>query len=218
MKKTEIKTLALSMGMLVFLSGCSIKKSDNISNNTALTNNGAKTSENKSYINSSNEQGLGSVKINYDLSYIRKLASNQVAVWIEDSNGNYIRSIYASKYTASGGYKQRSEALTEWVKKSKWESASNNEVDTVSGATQSPGVITLTWDCKDTTGAAVKPGKYIYKIEGNIYWGSRVLYSGEIEVGNSENNSTAKANYINKDSKNNDTLIKNVSAEYTPKK
>ncbi|AJA48443.1 hypothetical protein CPAST_c23730 [Clostridium pasteurianum DSM 525 = ATCC 6013] len=218
MKSPEIKTLALSMGMLVFLSGCSVKKPDNISNNTAITNNTSNPNESGSQISSSNEQSPGSVKIKYNLSYIRKLASNQVAVWIEDSNGNYIRSIYASNYTASGGYKQRSEALTEWIKKSKWENASKSEIDTVSSATQSPGNITLIWDCKDTKGSAVKPGKYVYKIEGNIYWGSRVLYSGEIEVGNSENDSTAKANYINKDSKNNDTLIKNVSAEYTPKK
>lgn len=63
----------------------------------------------------------------------------------------------------------------------------------------------------------MKPGKYIYIVEGNIYWGSRVLWKGEVEVRNSPNTSTAKVNYINKDFQNNDTLIKNVSAEFTPK-
>ncbi|AGK97021.1 DUF2271 domain-containing protein [Clostridium pasteurianum] len=218
MKKSEIKTLALSIGMLVFLSGCSIKKSNNLSNSSSIPNNNVKTNESTSYSSSSSEQTPGSVKIKYNLNYIRKLASNQVAVWIEDSQGNYIKSLYASKYTADGGYKQRPEALTEWISKSGWKNATKNEIDTVSGATQNPGNINLTWDCKDEKGAAVKPGKYIYIVEGNIYWGSRVLYKGDIEIGNSENTSNAKANYINKDSSNNDTLIKNVSAEFTPKK
>lgn len=218
MKKAELKTLALSMGMLVFLSGCSVKKSSNISNSSSIPNNSVKTNGSTSYSSSSSEQTPGSVKIKYNLNYIRKLASNQVAVWIEDSQGNYVRSIYASKYTADGGYKQRPEALTEWISKSGWKNATKNEIDTISGATQSPGNINLIWDCKDEKGAAVKPGKYTYIVEGNIYWGSRVLYKGDIDIGNSANTSNAKANYINKDSQNNDTLIKNVSAEFTPKK
>lgn len=217
MKKVEIKTIALSMGMLVMLSGCSIKKSGNASNDANLPSNSVKSSQTPSY-NSTSEQTPGSVQIKYNLSYINKIASNQVAVWIEDPQGKYVRSLYASKFTADGGYKQRSESLTEWVKKSGWKNATKNEIDTVSGATQGPGNINLTWDCKDEKGAAVKPGKYVYIVEGNIYWENRVLYKGEIDIGNSQNKSTAKVSYVNKDSKNNDTLIKNVSAEFTPKK
>lgn len=217
MKKGEIKTIALSMGMLVVLSGCSMKKSSDVSNDAKLPSNSIKANQSPSYNSSVSEQTPGSVKIQYNLSSIPKIASNQVAVWIEDPHGKYIKSIYASKFTATGGYKQRSEALTEWVKKSAWKNAAKNEIDTVSGATQSPGNINLTWNCTDEKGAAVKPGKYIYVVEGNIYWGSRVLYKGEIQVGESTNTSTAKASYVNKDSKNNDTLLKNVSAEFTPK-
>lgn len=92
MRKSEMKTIDLSMGMLVFLSGCSIKKSNNTSSNTAVQNNSVNTNKNTS-VSTSQEQSLGSVTIKYNLSYIRKLASNQVAVWIEDFNGNYIPKI-----------------------------------------------------------------------------------------------------------------------------
>ncbi|MBC2581093.1 DUF2271 domain-containing protein [Clostridium sp. DJ247] len=217
MKKMKFKSVVLFIGMLVFLSGCTIKKTNNLSYNADLPNNNFKTRETSTYSKNSSEQGLGSVKIQYNLSHIPKLASNQVAVWIEDTEGNYVRSLYASKFTASGGYAQRSEALSEWIKKSNWRNATKSQVDAVSSATQKPGTINITWDCKDDKAKAVKPGKYVYIVEGNIYWDNRVLWKGEVEVGNNENKSTAKAEYVHENVKDKEILIDNVSAIFTPK-
>jgi hypothetical protein len=161
------------------------------------------------------DRSPGSVTITYTLSHIPKIASNQIAVWIEDESGNYVRTLYATRFTASGGYKQRPESIPLWIKTSDWENASKNEVDAVTGATQKPGVITLIWDCKDKDGQPVKPGKYVYIIEGNMYWNDRVVWRGEIEVGNEENTSLAKAEYIPQTAKDSGILIENVSAVFT---
>lgn len=192
MKIRKFKITVLFIGVVLLLSGCGTKK-------TSIS------------------QGPGSVKIQYNLSNISKLASNQLAVWIEDENGNYVRSIYATKFIATGGYKERYQAMPEWIKKSNWKNASKTEVDSVSGATQKPGVINLTWDCTDRNGKAIKPGKYFYFVEGNIYWENRVIWKGQVQVGNKKNQSKAEAQYIPKNAKNQGDLIENVSAVFTPK-
>lgn len=197
MKKWKSKIIVLFVGVILLLNGCESK-------NTTQTN------------KISSAKGPGSVKIQYNLSNIPKLASNQLAVWIEDENGNYVRSIYATKFIATGGYKERYQAMPEWIKKSNWKNASQSEVDAVSGATQKPGLINLIWDCTDKNGKAVKQGKYFYFVEGNIYWENRVIWKGEIQVGNQKNQSSAVAQYIPKNAKNQGDLIENVSAVFTP--
>lgn len=196
MKKRGLKSIIILVSILTILSGC---KSEKLNDSSA-------------------EKSLGTVKIQYNLSNIPKLGSNQVAVWIEDTKGNYICTLYATEFTASGGYAQRPEALPQWFKKSNWKNAKKSEVDAVSSATKKPGTINITWDCKDNNKKNVKPGKYVYFIEGNIYWDNTVLWRGEIQVGNNENKSMAKAEYQPESAKNQGTLIENVSAVYTPNK
>lgn len=164
------------------------------------------------------DQSPGAVSITYTLNHISKIASNQIAVWIEDQNRKYICTLYATRFTASGGYKQRPEALPLWIGASDWKNASKSEVDAVTGATQKPGVNTLTWDCRDKEGQPVKPGKYVYIMEGNIYWNDRVVWRGEIEVGSKESTSLAKVSYIPETAKDSGVLIENVSAVFKPRR
>lgn len=212
MRKDKSRIMVLVVALFVLLSGCGAKNNINSQKNTSQTNEASTNSK-----KGTSEQGPGSVKIQYNLSKIPKLASNQLAVWIEDEKGNYVRSIYATKFVATGGYSERQQALPEWIKKSNWKNASKSEVDSVSGATQKPGVIDLTWDCTDKNGKAVKPGKYFYFVEGNIYWENRVIWKGQIEVGNNRSESTARAEYVPKNAKSQGDLIENVSAVFTPK-
>ncbi len=167
-------------------------------------------------VSSVSDVSPGSVTITYNINHIPKIASNQLAVWIEDDSGHYVRTLYATRFTASGGYEQRAEALPLWIQASDWENASKDEVDAVTGATQRPGQITLTWDCRDKEGQPVRPGKYVYYIEGNIYWSDRVVWSGEIEVGREENTSRAKVEYIPETARDSGMLVENVSAAFTP--
>ena len=69
-------------------------------------------------------------------------------------------------------------------------------IDAISGATQKPGPIELSWNCTDADGKPVLPGVYTYKVEGNISWEKRVLWEGKIEVGSKPSTSSATPTFI----------------------
>ena len=158
----------------------------------------------------------GEVKISYTLQKGGRTASKQIAVWIEDEGGRYLRTIFATRYTATGGYKKRPQSLPEWRKASGWENASQTEVDAVSGATQKQGEIELVWDCTDRNGNNVAAGTYIYKIEGNIEGENRILWQGRIALGGERSASTAEATYSLPNAAEKGVLVENVKAVYEP--
>lgn len=41
--------------------------------------------------------------ITYDLKRINRIASNQVAIWIEDLDGKYVKTVHAYRFMARGG-------------------------------------------------------------------------------------------------------------------
>jgi len=143
----------------------------------------------------SGKDTLGTVTILYVLDRTQTIASNQIAVWVEDDGGNYIKSLFTTKFGAEGGFKKRPDTLPEWVEKSSWENATPEEVDAVSGATPQSGTISVVWDLTDRTGKPVSVGTYVYKIEGIISWKNRVVWQGRIDVGGGEGNQTRRSKF-----------------------
>ena len=133
----------------------------------------------------------GAVTITFDFNKQSGWASNQFAVWIEDVDGNYVTTLYATRFTASGGFQNRSDALPEWVNRSGRTEMSGSEVDALTGATPSSGSLSYFWDTADVPG-----GEYYFFVEGNLRWSNRVLYSGVIEVGGEASTITAKVEYF----------------------
>jgi len=162
------------------------------------------------------QEASGTVSITYVLHRTPTSGSNQVAVWIEDEDGNYVKSLYATRYAADGGFKQRPDTLSEWVRISDWENASPVEVDAVSGATQAVGTQTVEWDLTDRSGVPVSTGTYIYKIEGNISRANRVVWQGSIDVGSKGNTSMAEGTYYPTDAAEKGLLLEEVKAVYSP--
>ena len=123
-------------------------------------------------------------------------ASNQFAVWIEDFDGDIIRTLYVTRFTANGGYKNRPDSIPIWVKKSGIESMEKSDVDAITGATPrtSPS-LSYYWDLKDTNGKTVPSGDYKYFVEGSLRWKNHVIYSGVISVGDNPNFSEAAAEF-----------------------
>ncbi len=136
------------------------------------------------------------VEISYFLHLQPRMASNQFAVWIEDEDGNYIATVFATRYTAKGGYEHRPISLPQWREASDWDRASPRYVDAVSGATPLSGKHTAIWDCTDDQGRPVAPGTYIYKVEGNIFWENMVIWRGEIKIGGPPDQSEAEPEYL----------------------
>ena len=110
-------------------------------------------------------------------------ASNQFAVWIEDSQGQHVKTLYATKYTANGGWKRRASSIPVWVKKSGLADMTGVQVDALTGATPRDGTLTYTWDGTNSRGAAVSAGNYVIYLEGTLRWENQVLYRAPIRLG-----------------------------------
>ena len=138
----------------------------------------------------------GEVVVKFDYLAQSGHASNQFAVWVEDADGNLVKTMYATHFTVNGGYKNRPDSISTWVDKSELASMDKNQIDAITGATPKSGALSYTWDLTDTDGDAVQPGEYTVFVEGSLRWKNKVLYSGNIEVGDSYATIQADAEYI----------------------
>jgi len=125
----------------------------------------------------------GEVDISFEYTRQSGPASNQHAVWIEDMDGNLIKSLFASQWTAKGGYRTRPDSIALWADRADLANMQQTDVDAVAGATPRTGPQSYTWDLTDLSGETVKKGDYIFFIEGTLRWKNFVLFSGVITLG-----------------------------------
>ncbi|MDR1931065.1 MAG: DUF2271 domain-containing protein [Treponema sp.] len=123
--------------------------------------------------------------IEISFNYVKQggFASNQFAVWIEDSGGNHVRTLYAARFTAQGGWKKREQSIPLWVKQSGLEGMNKSQVDAVSGPTPGSGTLSYVWDGKDQAGSALPQGEYRVFVEATLRGENRVLYSAAVRLG-----------------------------------
>lgn len=57
------------------------------------------------------------------------IASSQYAIWIENEEGKLVRTLYATSFTAKGGYEYRRDAIPFWVGKVCPEKMTDTQVD-----------------------------------------------------------------------------------------
>jgi len=122
-------------------------------------------------------------------------ASNQFAVWIEDAQGRYVKTLYATRYTVNGGWKQRETSIPLWVKKSNLAGMTKAQVDSLTGATPRTGIITYRWDGTDSRNTALPPGNYVIYLEATLRWANQVLYSAPIRLGQGPATPEVKTEY-----------------------
>jgi hypothetical protein len=161
-------------------------------------------------------ESLGLVSVSYQLNRLDTHASNQIAVWIEDESGAYVRTLFATSFTAEGGYDRRPESLPLWRETAGWESASDEERESASRPAQDSGRHTLYWDGTDSNGTPVKPGRYTYRVEGNVYWEARVLFTGTIEVGTEPSTSQATVEFLPAEAGDEPEMVADVGASFAP--
>lgn len=161
-------------------------------------------------------QSLGLLDIQYHLYRRDTIASNQIALWIEDSSHRYVKTLIASSFTARGGWRERPQALPEWRKAASWANATQAEINRVLLPEQVPGTYHVYWDCTDASGKPVPAGTYEVRMEGNIYWDNRVVFSVPITVGASPSHALSEPQYLPDGSQSNGTILSDVSAAYMP--
>jgi hypothetical protein len=157
--------------------------------------------------------------VEFDVDFNRQsgYATNQFAVWIEMTDGEFVKTIAVTKFTANGGYENRPDALKLWR-----ESGGLDDVDAVTAATPK-GEATYRWELDDYSVKHVANGDYVYFVEGNLRWGNRVIFSGTITVGESVVCGTAERELMLEESDGNPAIpddaleidmIANVTARY----
>ncbi|MBM6865491.1 DUF2271 domain-containing protein [Bacteroides caecigallinarum] len=140
------------------------------------------------------------------------IASSQYAIWIEDENGNLVRTLYVTSFTANGGYEYRKDAVPVWVNKAKPQKLSYAQIDAITGATPRNGVLTYQWNGTNDKGNPVSPGSYKFFVEGTLYWKNRIMYSGEFVWGGSGQDSISMEVQHFNQSKVNENMITELKA------
>jgi len=125
---------------------------------------------------------LGALTITFDYEKQPGLASNQFAVWIEDMDGNIVKTLCVTHFTANGGFRIRPDILPVWVQKSDIAFMDAADVDAVAGSTPETGQVSFTWDLTGMDDDAAAPGSYQFFVEGSLRWNNRVMFSGIIDT------------------------------------
>lgn len=164
-----------------------------------------------SSISSVRDHQKKSVSITFDTTHMNTPASNQYAVWVEDSDGNLIRTIYVSDFTGNRrGYERRKDALKNWVAKADPQNISDAEMNAISGSTPEDGSHTFAWDLKDNDGNMVPAGIYQIRVEGTLYWSGNVVYTGFFDTEHPEKKISVSEERSEPDNHTNETMITNV--------
>ncbi|MDD3333984.1 MAG: DUF2271 domain-containing protein [Eubacteriales bacterium] len=157
----------------------------------------------------------GTLRLSFDYNHAGTIASNQFAAWIETANGDFVRTLFVTSFTASGGYQTREDSLSAWVKAAQPDTWSDAETDSISSATPRTGRQEIVWDGTDSDGNPMPHGEYKFFLEATLYWSSNVVYSGSFTLGSSENRDIAISTVYSEDTEENRDMIMNVKAEYT---
>ncbi len=119
------------------------------------------------------------------------------AVWIEDSLGNFVRSLFVGTYA---------DANTNFLPT--WETVSGGQTNGTTGASKSAGSFTATWQPMFQSGGSVMviQGNYRYRLEYRQEGSAPVVFTGTLSVGNAPSSSSGT----------NGTPVSSLSASYTP--
>ena len=181
------------------------------------------TGDNKNLDTRTFDSGRLTIAFNYEKQ--SGSASNQWAVWIEDMYGNYVNTLYATRWTANGGYQTRPDSIKLWVEKSNLAAMNKSEVDAISSATPTNGSHSYVWNLTDKSGDTVQHGEYRFFVEGTLRWKNYVLYSGIINISNMPHMVTAEVEFIYEASDRyaaltgespENNMIRNVTASFIP--
>ena len=154
------------------------------------------------------------VTISFTWARIQSHGSNQIAVWIEDTAGNHICTLFATKFTTTEGYLKRPVSLSEWTAKFDLKNAKQEEVDAITGATPQSGKQMYTWNCKDKSGKVYPVGTYIVRMEANIHDADKMFFRGKIKIGGVAGQTNGEITYSRPELASGNLLFKDVLVEY----
>ncbi|MBR5960088.1 MAG: DUF2271 domain-containing protein [Clostridia bacterium] len=157
-------------------------------------------------------ENTAGIEISFTYQRGTTIASNQLAVWVEDAEGAVVKTLLVTDFTAGRrGYRNRTMSLPVWVAASDPESMTDEEIDTVSGATPGQGELVYVWDFTNQSGERVPDGIYTVHVEGTFYWESDVLYTAVIDTTNLGNEIPVEIERTAPDTHENENMISDVT-------
>ena len=149
----------------------------------------------------------GDLEISFNYDKKPGAGSNQYAVWIENAQGEVVKTLFVTQFTSKGrsrggakaerGYTFRPTCMPTWVKHVDAESLSDEQMDAFTGATPaSSGVQTFIWDFTDQAGKPVPAGEYRFYVEATYNGPSIVTYSGTVSSGQKAGDVEFKTEYV----------------------
>jgi hypothetical protein len=128
---------------------------------------------------------VGTAEVSFAFNKQGGFASNQFAVWVEDSQGRHVKTLYATRFTANGGWKKRESSIPLWVKQSGLGGMNKSQIDALTGPTPRSGTLRYVWDGTNQAGLAAEAGAYKVFVEATLRNENRVLYTADITLGGS---------------------------------
>lgn len=164
----------------------------------------------------------GTLELSFQYDKQSGPGSNQYAVWIEDADGQVVKTLFVTQFTAKGrsrlgskparGYTFRPSCTPTWVKHVGAEALSDGQIDAFTGATPArSGVQTFTWDFTDQDGQPVAEGTYRFYIEATYNGPSVVTHTGTVTYGAPAGDLPVETSYI-EPSEDRKDMITNVKA------
>ena len=163
-----------------------------------------------------------SVEVSFNYERQDGPGSNQYAIWVENAQGEVVRTLFVTSYTTKGrargdeelvrGYIKRPNCVPSWVKTVNANDLIDEELDVFTGATpESNGTQTFTWDLKDQNGAVVPKGTYTINIEATLFFESVVMYQAKFSTDDEINKSLTFTETLTKEDEEHKNMISNVT-------
>ncbi len=136
--------------------------------------------------------------------------SYQIAIWLEDEEGKYFKTLFVSEYLAGPGIGLEV-VCPDWVKQAHWDKVSDAEFDAVTRPTPPVGANTMKFDCSKR---GIPPGAYRFCVQAHINENYNILYRGSIVVGRGASQGSAEAFYSPKKHPLASEILFDVRAKY----
>lgn len=166
-------------------------------------------------LNNLASQSPGIVEIRFSYTRQTGSGSNQFAIWVEDAQGRVIKTIYATQFTAQGGWERRPQSIPQWVRQSGLARMNRAQIDAFTAATPRTGLLQYQWDGADQRGMPVPQGTYQVYVEASLRGENRVVYQAPVEIGDGPREIQANARYFGT-SEAERNMIGPVSVQYKP--
>ena len=151
------------------------------------------------------------IEISFTYQHAPTMASNQMAVWIEDADGAMVKTLLVTNFTAGRrGYRNREMSLPAWVAAAEPESMTDQEIDAVSSATPGQGRLMYLWDFTDDLEQPVPEGVYTIHVEGTFFWESDVVYTAIVDTANLADEIAVEMERTAPDTHDNENMITDV--------